>query len=607
MVVSRVVAMVLLWALALAGPGAGGGVAQQPSAPAPAQPAQPAPPPAERPFVPVPGTPPQTLPPQKVVEVVVRGNEHIPADEVLAVVSTRVNDPLSEEKLRNDIQSILNLGFFADAVVRIESAPGGVRVVFLVVENPVITSVAVQGNTVVSTADILKALGVSAGQVLNTVALRNGARAVERLYQERGYVLARVADINVSPESVLAVTIAEGRIEGVTIEGLHKTKDYVVRRELLFHPGDVFNADVVNRSLRRLFALQYFSDVKAQPGPGTQPDTVDVTVSVTEQKTAAVSLGAGYSTVTGIQGLIGLRDTDFGGNGQAVTAQYVSTALNGNNFSLTFHEPYWEGSRTAFDFLAYNSTTIPTDYSRGFASAFQYNMYQAGGQVTWTQPLDSIHALTYGVKNSTTTFGPPTFGTPPPPGFVFTPGTVNALLLTLSQDTRDDPQNPTSGERITLGTTAAATLLGGGFSFQKYELDYARYFPLGGDSTIVAHVHLGAGSTALPIQEQFYLGGQTSLRGFASGRFRGDDMLLATAEYHFPISSLPFLQNFRGITGIVFVDAGDAQPIGAGYSFTLHSDAGIGIQVRTPIGPFRLDYGVSTEGGQLWISTGTLF
>ncbi|TMJ10717.1 MAG: hypothetical protein E6H02_07735, partial [Bacillati bacterium ANGP1] len=115
--------------------------------PPPAQPtpppAPPTPPPAPpptlvppSPFVPPPGVPPQTLPPQKVAEVVVRGNEKIPTEQILRVVSTKVADPLNEEKLRNDVQAILNLGVFADAVVRIEPLPEGVRVVFVVAENP---------------------------------------------------------------------------------------------------------------------------------------------------------------------------------------------------------------------------------------------------------------------------------------------------------------------------------------------------------------------------------------------------------------------------------------------------------------------------------------
>jgi outer membrane protein insertion porin family len=593
-----------------------------PSAPAP-QPAQPpapvvppvpAPPPTPSlappsPFVPQPGVPPATLPPQKVAEVVVRGNDKVPTEQVLAVVSTKVNDPLNEEKLRNDIQAILNLGLFADAVIRLEPVEGGVRVVFVVVENPVIQSIVVKQNTVFTADEILKALGVQTGQVLNTVAMRSGLRAVEKLYQDEGYILAHVADVNVSPDGVLTLTMTEGRIAEVKIEGLHKTHDYVVRRELTFKPGDVFNINAVNASLKRLFQLQFFSDVKAQPGPGPTPDTVDVTIQVTEQKTATVSFGVGYGTTTGIEGFVAVRDTNFGGNGQSIQIQYSQTQFYGTSGVISFHEPYFRGSNTAMDASLYDTTTIPTNYTLGVNAPFNYNQTSVGGFLSFTQPIDPIHSINYGIKSVNTIFGPPTTGTVPPPGFPFTPGVVNALVLGATQDTRNDPLNPTAGEHIIFSAELAFAVLGGTFTFQKLELDYSRFFPVGAESVVVGHVHLGFSPVALPIQEQFYLGGQTTLRGYPFDRFQGDEEVLIQGEYRFPVSWLPFLHNFKGITGVVFVDAGNAWPQGAGFTpaTQLNVDAGLGLQVKTPLGPFRLDYGVSSEGGQVWISTGVLF
>jgi outer membrane protein assembly factor BamA len=130
------------------------------------------------------------------------------------------------------------------------------------------------------------------------------------------------------------------------------------------------------------------------------------------------------------------------------------------------------------------------------------------------------------------------------------------------QDTRNDTLNPTSGQRLSLAGEFAFQILGGSFTFQKYELDYQHFLPIG-DATIVGHAHLGYSGTALPIQEQFFLGGQQSLRGFAAGRFRGDETALLQVEYRFPLSSLPFLQSFTGITAILFVDAGDAEAAGS--------------------------------------------
>jgi len=587
--------------------------AQPPSTPSqppstPSQPpGQPAPPGLvpPGPFVPQPGVPPQTLPPQKVVEIVVRGNEHVPTDQILAVVSTRPNDPLNDEKLRNDVQAILNLGAFADVVVRFEPLPDGVRVAFVVVENPIVTSIDITGNTIVPTPELLKGLGVATDKVLNTVTMRNGLRAIEKLYQDKGYILARVADVSVSPEGVLRVALTEGRIETIKVDGLVKTHEYVVLRELGFKPGDVFNVNEVNASLRRLFQLQYFSDVKAQPGPGAQPDTVDVTISVTEQKTATVSFGAGFSNQTGIEGFVGLRDIDFGGNGQSVRIEYSSTALFGTGLAISFHEPYFEGSRTVFDTQLFNTTTIPTDYTLGLNNSFQYDLTQVGGFLSFTSPLSPNTSVNYGIKAVTTTFGPPLIGTPPPGSFPFTPGQVNALILGAALDTRDDPVNPAAGDHLQLIGEFAFRVLGGSFSFQKYELDYAHFIPVTAADTLVGHVHLGYSATPLPIQEQLYLGGQAALRGYVTSRFRGDEMAFAQLEYRFPISELPLLHSFGGINGVVFVEAGDAEPTGSQLIFK--GDVGLGIQVKTAVGPFRLDYGVSPEGSQVWISTGTQF
>jgi outer membrane protein insertion porin family len=603
-------------------PAPGAPPAQTPSPPAPTQPAPGAPPaqtpgqpPAQppqptltppSPFVPQPGAPPGTLPPQKVAEVVVRGNDKIPTDQILAVVSTKLNDPLNEDKLRSDVQAILNLGVFQDAVVRLEPEPDGVRVVFVVVENPLIEKLDVKGNTVFPTEDVLKALAVPTGVVLNTVTMRAGVRAVEKLYQDKGYVLAHVSDVNVSPDGVLSLQISEGRIEAVKIEGLQKTHDFVVRRELQFKPGDVFNVNAVNASLKKLFALQYFSDVKATPDPGSTPDAVNVTVTVTEQKTAAVSFGVGYSNQTGLEGFVGLRDSNFGGNGQNVSLQYSQTTLFGTSFVLSFHEPHFLNSPTALDLQLFDSTTIPTDYTLGLNNSFNYNLAQVGGFISFTSPLNAINTVNYGFKSVNSTFGNPSVGTNPPAGFPFTPGQVNAVILGAIQDTRNDPLAPTSGERISLAGSFAFQVLGGSFTFQKYELDFQHYFPLSADSTILGHAHLGYSGTVLPIQEQFYLGGQQSLRGYNSGRFRGDELALVQLEYHFPLSSLPLLHSFTGITAIVFVDAGDTQPAG-GANWNLKSDVGVGIQVKTPVGPFRLDYGISAEGSQFWVSSGALF
>src|SRR3990172_4217915 len=156
---------------------------------------------------------PTPAPPPRVLAIEVVGNRHIPTEQILAVITLKVGDILTPEQLRRDGEAVAGLGWFADVSLRVESDPAGVRVVFLLVENPVITEVVVEGNTVIGTPEILRALNIPIGQVLNSKQTREGVRAVEKLYEDKGYVLARVIDISLEPagDGRLRVRVAGGR------------------------------------------------------------------------------------------------------------------------------------------------------------------------------------------------------------------------------------------------------------------------------------------------------------------------------------------------------------------------------------------------------------
>ena len=96
----------------------------------PAQPAQP---------------PPQLIP--AVRDIIVEGNRRIQAPAILNRVGTKIGDPLSPAALRDDVRSIFGLGFFDDMQVRTEEFEGGVRVIFAVVERPLLRVVGFEGNS----------------------------------------------------------------------------------------------------------------------------------------------------------------------------------------------------------------------------------------------------------------------------------------------------------------------------------------------------------------------------------------------------------------------------------------------------------------------------
>jgi len=72
---------------------------------------------------------------------------------------------------------------------------------------------------------------------------------------------------------VLQFTIFEPKIGEIRIESDKKTlttRDYVIRRELLFKVGDVYNEQAIKDSLQALERLSIFQEVTAVPEPGTE-------------------------------------------------------------------------------------------------------------------------------------------------------------------------------------------------------------------------------------------------------------------------------------------------------------------------------------------------
>jgi len=510
------------------------------------------------------------------------GNRSIPTDQILAVVTTKVDDVFDPGRLRRDVDAVAELGWFADVSARLESEPGGVRILYLVVENPVITEIVVEGNTVIGLPDILRALNIPTGQVLNSRRTREGVRAVEKLYESRGYVLARVTDIGLEPagDGRLRLRIAEGRVEDIVFTGLAKTRPSTARRFVLLKKNDVFNLQRMNADLQRLFESGLFETVEARPRPGSTADTVIVEIEVKEALTGQLGLGIGYSTAAGLIGSIEFSDRNWRGTAQTISLRAERGFTRG---------PTGQGSKYDFT-LSFQDPFLDTQ-----GTALGINLFQTSSTQIEVTELATVTPLPL------TPGGICPDDCPPPTNF--SDGRTVSVTLAGARDTRDNRITPTKGSRQTLSLEFALPALGSKFDFQKYYAEYVQYVPLGGRSVIAGRVAGGFGSGFIPLQEEFSLGGATTLRGFQIGRFRGSSLALANVEFRTP---LDFIGSFlEGFTGVVFVDGG--QTWGASGNEGFKVDYGVGVAFKSPLGVLRLDYAFGPEGNQLWLNLGHPF
>src|SRR5205823_765552 len=162
-----------------------------------------------------------------------------------------------------------------------------------------------------------KVVKMKAGAIYSPKQLHDDAKAVADAYGSGGYV-----DLVILPQGTPAgpglvdvhYKIEEGNrsfVERINIVGNTRTKDKVLRREVLVKPGDVFNTVRVDITKKRLENLGYFSKVETYPEDTDIPGRKDLTILVQEKRTGSLSFGGGYSTVDALVGFAELTQGNF--------------------------------------------------------------------------------------------------------------------------------------------------------------------------------------------------------------------------------------------------------------------------------------------------------
>ena len=446
-------------------------------------------------------------------------------------------------------------------------------------------------------------LKMKEGSVYSPKQLRDDAKAVADAYGSGGYV-----DLVITPEGTPAgtglidvhYTIEESVrsfVNRVNIEGNTRTKDKVIRREVLVAPGDVFNTVRVDTTKKRLENLGYFAKVETYPEDTDIPGRKDLTILVQEKRTGSLSFGGGFSTVDKLVGFVELTQGNFdlfnwpsftgGGEKFRLRIQYGTERKDA---LLTITEPYFLDRRLALTGQAFytEANYLSADYDQrnyGFSLDLRkpINAYMYG---TLGYTLQNVEI--FNVASSS-------------PEFILTQSgtfTESKVFSSLVLDSRDNPLLSRRGQRITFSPSIAGGFLGGDTQIYALDLEGSQYFHLPKDTILllngeIATVSQWGSGSEVPIFERLYLGGSNNLRGFP---FRevgpqengepigGQSMARATIEWTFPI-----IEKARGA---VFYDTGFDNTSAWSFGFNhMASDIGVGLRLDLPIGPLRLDYG----------------
>ncbi|UKI42258.1 MAG: hypothetical protein L6V95_04660 [Candidatus Melainabacteria bacterium] len=235
-----------------------------------------------------------------IKEIVIKGNNLIDVNDIKNSLTVKEGDSFKREDIQNSLKQVYEMGYFSHKMkaIPVKYDDNNVILNIVVEENIPIVNFTIEGNKSISNGELYGALSQLEGKPQNIKAVTDAINNIENLYSKKGYILARVKNVYDDPDGTVNFVIDEGIINSITYEGNHKTKDYVVKRNILTQKGSVYNENQLRADLSRLYATQAFKEVNRSIEQN-ENGKYDIKITLEEQRSATVSLGGGIDSQTG--------------------------------------------------------------------------------------------------------------------------------------------------------------------------------------------------------------------------------------------------------------------------------------------------------------------
>lgn len=528
----------------------------------------------------------------KVEKVVLTGSSRVPAKDIIGKMRNRKRGFLrssnfDKEKYVEDKDKIIEFlhkkghvdAYLKSDSIVIDSTSNRLTIYLDIYEGPryYFGETYFTGNEVFPDETIDKVLKYKENKIFNLEKFEETLYEIYFLYQEKGYLHVRVVDDRKTRDSLIDITfdIVEGlpsEVNLVKILGNTKTKENVIRREMMMRPGQVFHRSLLLRSIRDIMQLNYFGNVTPDIIDLPSGD-VDIVVNVEEKPTAQISAGAGYSGRDKFVGTFGLGIPNFRGMGQHLSLN-LDIGSRRNSYQVSFTEPWAFSTPTLLGLdLFYTNRQWFSDYTEGRRGGsvrvgrrlrwpdnyFRvYARYRLEGDrfYDFGEAYSQTHSYLTRIINEYTVID--TLGQldtirtvdiitgEPLPGslerFNEEWFTSSSLQLSLVRDSRDLPEFATRGSILSYSFEKTGGLLGGYWEYQKHLLSLSKFVPLFWKVAIAGKLTYGAvtapGGESTILEFDLFAPGGTGysgiVRGYEDGSLTPDSIVtrVDTSKYY---------------------------------------------------------------------------
>ena len=549
------------------------------------------------------------------------GNKLISSSDIAAAMKIQTGDIYSRDMVQQSLKQIYQMGYFTEKIkaLPVKIDDNNIVLKITVEENLPITGFTVEGNEVLTVGEIIDAISDLKGKPQNMALVNQAITDIEELYAQKGYILARVTAVYDDPDGVINFEVEEGHINSIAIEGNKKTKDFIIERNILSKPGEIYNENLIKADLTRLYGTQAFKDVtRSIQKTDSDSDLYDITINVEEQRTGTLSVGGGVDTATGLFATLGFSENNFRGLGQRVSLNVMTgTGIMLNDRSmidraniqseLSFFEPRLKGSENSLlskvfyrDFASYQ---VPLAIERRY-----------GWENTLSKPLNVAKTLrgqiSLGIENIDVREGDygevvrrfAKYNIPiSERAKQLEGGLFLGVAPSLVYDTRDTTINPRNGVLASVRFDQNIGLDKIDNTHGKLTASIKKYYPVMKKSSFSLTGRAGGRLYGdMPEVMAYRLGGPYTVRGFRMSEVgTGDGFMMASAELLTPLLFLDRIEKvkfFDNIRLAFFADAG--KMFSQSVSDRMYDrpgeaiSVGVGLRVFVPgIGPLSVDWG----------------
>ncbi len=546
-----------------------------------------------------------------VSELDIRGAQTLPVKEIKKHILTREKRVFTKTILDDDLKAIqalyLTNGFTETKVSKKikphdvpEKNEKQVAVEIIIKEGPrtMVEQVDIQGLSAISLDEAVGKMTMKAGLWYDNALLEDDLSALRQAISEKGFPHVQVtADVRFSKDRTrgwITCHVDQGPrvvVGRIFYTGNLRLKQETLENEMEIVPGDPFSMFKIVASRRNIQNLNAVDTVRIRHvGLKHLEPEVDLIVEISEKKPYYVELSGGYDTARHLYMETGIGDKNFMGRNLDVQARFGLSQV-GYDMAVSLTEPRFLSGRFISTSKVYSEKTeaFNKDYgitTYGLSQTFLRKFdttgirlslgmgYEYRNQYLRVDPRLDDETHDYGVRHM---------------------GQINTGLTFRTTDSLVHPRS---------GVFASTTFdLFKGIDSDlddvyKYGLSLRYYLPVTDDLVIAMRGRCGymntyGGNTYIADDQRYFLGGGSTVRGFAENMLRSDDngnalggrsMVLGSAEARYDLGS--------GYEIALFFDTGAlSRTRKPGVPESFRSSAGIGLRRQTPVGPISFLYG----------------